>query len=84
MKTKNLNKLAKAILNKRYLEKTAWLSDEELAEILKLIVEKSGKDVWQLILHENVEHNYTWYELELSDDWPNSSYQRLEWLNYTR
>ena len=46
MKTKNLNKLAKAVLKEKYLEKTIWLSDEELEEILKLIVKESGKDEW--------------------------------------
>jgi hypothetical protein len=39
-----LNKIAEAILKERYLENTSYLSDEELAEVLKLIVEKSNEN----------------------------------------
>ena len=80
----DLDKIAEAILKEKYLEKTSWLSEDELAQVLKLIVEKSGKDGWRLVQHENVDEDKTWFELELSDGWDESFFEMLEWLNYTR
>jgi len=66
MKT-NLDKVAEAILKERYLEHTIFLDDDELEEVLRLIVKKSGKDDWRLVQHRNVEEQEVWYELDLQD-----------------
>jgi hypothetical protein len=55
-----------------------------LAEVLKLIVEKSNENGWRLVQHRNVESREIWYELDLQNGFSEDSYETLEWLNYTR
>lgn len=80
----NLEKIADTILKERYLEDTPYLLDEELAEVLNFVVEKSNEHGWRLVQHVNVELQEIWHELDLQDGFSEDSYETLEWLNYTR
>lgn len=80
----NISKISKKILKDRYIENSPRLSKEELAEVLVWIIKETNKNGWRLVQHKNVESDYTWYELDLQDDWDENICDEIEWLNYIR
>ena len=80
-----IREIASKLYEDRYIDEYSIpLSEEELRQILDLIIEWSGRDIWRLIQHKNIDSKETWYELELEAGYSESFFENIEWLKYTR
>lgn len=72
----DLTKIAQILAETKYLERTPYLTSEELKEILLIISIITGK-TWRLVQHINIESKETWNELDLQE-WDENTAETLE------